>query len=314
MPTTKQTKEHKHHWRLGRLIIAGFVTMIATGVLVWLAWPGSGAGSSGDKLKVVAAENFWGDVARQIGSNRVDVTSIISDPSADPHLYESNADNAAAVSSAQVVIANGLGYDDFMTKLLGTGQTDDRQVVTAANVVDAASSANPHLWYKLSYVQSVAAAIAAAYEKADDVHADTYRRNLTTFNMSLQPLYNTSSEIRSHFSGAAVAYTERVPEYLLKDIGVTVKTPAGFAEAIENGNDPSPGDTTTMQKLISAKTIKVLVYNAQATSPVTESLKTQAQDTHIPVVGVTETLPVGMTFQQWQQSQLDKLLAALETK
>ncbi len=314
MPTAKQTNQRTVSWRSNRFIIAGLVTIAMLGVLIWLAWPGGSAGPNNDKVNVVAAENFWGDIAKQIGGNLVNVTSIITDPSADPHLYESNADNAAAVSTAQVVIANGLGYDDFMTKLLGTRQNDQRQVVTAANVVDASSSANPHLWYKLSYVQSVAAAIEAAYEKADDVHADTYRRNLTAFNMSLQPLYATSNEIRSHFSGAAVAYTERVPEYLLKDAGVTIKTPAGFAEAIENGNDPSPGDTTTMQKLISAKMIKVLLYNAQATTPVTELLKTQAQSNAIPVVGVTETLPVGMTFQQWQQSQLDKLLGALETK
>lgn len=314
MPSKKrQTKQPMRQFSR-RWLLAFFVAVVAMGALIWIAWPGASIGSGNNKLKVVAAENFWGDIAKQIGGNLVDVTSIISDPSADPHLYESNAQNAAAVAASSVVVMNGLGYDDFMNKLLGVEQNDSRQVVTTSSVVEAPSDANPHLWYKLSYVQSVAAAIEAAYEKVDDIHADVYRHNLTTFNMSLQSLYATSSEIRSHFSGTAVAYTERVPEYLLDDAGLIVKTPTGFAEAIENGNDPSPGDTVTMEKLLSTKVIKVLLYNSQATSPVTESLKVKARLANIPVVGVTETLPAGMTFQQWQQAQLDKLLSALETK
>ncbi len=300
--------------RIRRIFLAGAVLIVMLSLLVWLAWPGKGNNFAAHKLRVVAAENFWGDIAKQIGGDAVQVASFVNDPSTDPHLYESNANNAASMASAQVVIVNGLGYDDFMNKLLAAAPATDREVVTAADVVGAKNNANPHLWYKLAYVQSVAGAIELAYEQADVAHTDTYRRNLLTFNMSLDALYKSETEIKSHYSGTAVAYTERVPGYLLDDVGLVVKTPPGFAEAIENGNDPSPGDTQALETVLAQRQVYALLYNAQATSVATQAIRSQALQAKIPIVGVTETLPAGATFQQWQQGQLDKLLAALETK
>lgn len=300
--------------RLARLALGIVALCIITGLLLWLAWPVRQTGFSGKKLHVVAAENFWGDIARQVGGQNVQVISFINDPTVDPHLYESNAANAAEVAKAQVVVVNGLGYDDFMSKLLAAASNNSRIVITAADVVNASSNANPHIWYRLSYVQSVAASLAAAYEKADFAHAAAYRSNLARFTASLDGLYKTENEIKERYGTSPVAYTERVPAYMLQDTGLTVKTPPGFAEAIENGNDPSPGDTEAMGSVIKDKQIKVLLYNAQATSAVTEAVRQQASQEGIPVIGVTETLPLGQSYQQWQQAQLDKLLTALETK
>ena len=267
-------------------------------------------------LQVVAAENFWGNIASQLGGSHVHVTSIITDPNADPHLYESDAHDAVAISSAKVVIVNGLGYDDFMNKLLGGASSSNRKVITAQQVLSVADGSNPHLWYDIPRVPGVAAKITASYIAEDPAHKADYQHNLTTFDRSLNLLLNTIQQIKQRYGGAPVAYTEPVPGYLLASAGLDVKTPEDFAKSIEDGDDPSPADTSTMDALMTDKSVKVLLYNSQATSPATEHVKALAKQVGIPVIGVSETLPAHMnTYQAWQAGQLSQLESALaETK
>jgi zinc/manganese transport system substrate-binding protein len=265
-------------------------------------------------IQVVAAENFWGDIATQLGGPYVHVTSLVTNPNADPHLYESNARNASVVSSAGVVIINGLGYDDFMGKLLGASSRPGRQVVTAQQVLHAREGSNQHLWYDIPHIHEVASRITNVYITEDPDHKTIYQHNLMIFDQSLQPLLQTIAQIKQTYGGTPVAYTEPVPAYVLTAAGLQIATPEGFAKSIEDGDDPSPTDTNAMDSLIISRAIKVLLYNAQATSPVTERVKTLAAQNGIPVIGVTETLPGnGETYQTWQANQLHELQAALAT-
>lgn len=274
--------------------------------------PAAPLGSNG-KVQVVAAENFWGNITSQIGGSHAQVTSIITNPNADPHLYESDAHDAFAVASANVVIENGVGYDDFMDKLLAASPNKSRKVVSAQKVLNVTGSdPNPHLWYDTPRVPEVAAAIEQQLAAVDPKDAGYYRQNLKTFDASLQPLLNTEAEIKQKYAGAPVAYTERVPGYLLANADLSVKTPPGFASAIEDGNEPSPADTEAMDNLMTDHGIKVLLYNAQTVSAVTEQVKNLARQAGIPVIGVTETLPANEpTFQSWQLDQAHALLVAL---
>jgi zinc/manganese transport system substrate-binding protein len=262
-------------------------------------------------IRVVAAENFWGNVARQLGGRQVNVTSLITSPNADPHLFETDAADAAALASAQVVIENGAGYDTWMHSLL-SADSGHRVVVTAASVLHVTGSdPNPHLWYDVPRVPAVAAAIADALSRAAPRDAATFKANLATFDASLLPLDATLATIKGHFHNVSVAYTERVPGYALAAAGLDVKTPPGFARSIEDGVDPGPADTLAMQQLIVHHDINVLLYNVQTVTPVTTQIRALAKQHGIPVVGVSETMPAGVTYQQWQQAQLTKLLHAL---
>jgi zinc/manganese transport system substrate-binding protein len=297
-------------------IIGGVVVvvLIITGVIL-LARPHNQSTVTNGTLTVVAAENFWGNIASQIGGNHVHVTSIITDPNADPHLYESNAQDASDVASAKVVIVNGVGYDDFMSKLLSASKNSNRQVISAAQILGITSDgANPHLWYDIPRVNLVASQIADGFEAKDPSHKSDYQHNLTTFDQSLQPLLQTINQIKQQYGGTPVAYTEPVPGYLLNAAGLTVKTPEGFAKSIEDGDDPSPADTLGMDNLMTKKQVKVLLYNAQTTSPVTQHARDLANQAGIPVIGVTETLPANEhSYQSWQRDQLDELLKALQS-
>ncbi len=246
-----------------------------------------------DLVHVVAAENFWGNITSQLGGRDVKVTSLVTSPNADPHLFETDAADAATLAQAQVVIENGAGYDTWMSSLLSADGGSPR-IVNAATVLHVTGSdPNPHLWYDIPRVPTVAAAIAAALEKAAPRDTATFKANLAAFDASLAPLDATLAGMKAHFHNVPVAYTERVPGYALAVAGLDVVTPSGFARSIEDGTDPSPADTLAMQRLLDGRDINVLLYNVQTVTPVTTQIRNLARQHHIPVVGVSETMPAG---------------------
>jgi zinc/manganese transport system substrate-binding protein len=276
-----------------------------------LAACGSSTATSG-KLQVVAAENVYGDIASQIGGPHVSVTSILTSPSADPHLFEPRTSNGLAVADAKVVLQNGLGYDAFMTKLEDAAPSKSRIVVTMADVLGVhGKDANPHLWYDVPQLNRVATAIAAAFSRGDPSHAVAYRSGLHGFERSLGPLRREVATIRGRFGGAPIAYTEPVPGYLVSAAGLRNLAPDSFTRPIEDGTEPSPSAVAAMNALVAQHRIRALLYNRQAVSPITARLRAAAQSAGIPVVPVSETLPANLTFQQWQLAQARAIAAAL---
>ena len=301
----------------GRPVLAtAALTATACGLAVGAGACADAATETGGSavVHVVAAENFWGNIASQLGGRDVNVTSLINNPNADPHLFETDAADAATLAQAQVVIENGAGYDTWMSSLLSADGGSPR-VVNAANVLHiTGSDPNPHLWYDIPRVPTVAAAITTALKKAAPQDAATFKANLSTFDASLTPIDATLATLKAKFHNVPVAYTERVPGYALAVAGLDVVTPSGFARAVEDGTDPSPTDTLAMQRLLDDRDINVLLYNVQTVTPVTTQIRALARQHHIPVVGVSETMPAGVaSYQQWQQSQLTALLHALES-
>ena len=270
-------------------------------------------GAAGAVIGVVAGENFWGDIVSQIGGPHVKVTSIISDPNADPHEFESNAADASALATAGLAVENGLDYDDFMTQLLDASPNDKRTVLSVATVMAiGGDNPNPHLWYDTAKLPDVARAISAALGKIDPADAAVFAANADEFDASLDPLRNTIATIKGKYAGAEIAYTERVPGYLVEAAGLKLGIPASFAQSIEDGNDPSPADAAAFNAAITGKHIKVLLYNGQVTDQETDDIKALATRSGVPIVGVTETLPPqDADFQAWQLRQAKELLAAL---
>jgi len=292
--------------------VASF-SLVAAATVTLLAVEPLGASPRQSVVEVVAAENFWGNIASQLGGREVSVISLITNPNADPHLFETDAADAAKLAQARVIIENGAGYDGWMSSLLGA-DSGHPEIVNAGNVLHVTGSdPNPHLWYDIPKVPEMAAAISAAFTKADPKDASDFRRNLRRFDTSLDPLTALLASIRSQFAGAPVAYTERVPGYALAVAHLAVKTPEGFARSIEDGEDPGPADTLAMEQLLTKHRIDVLLYNVQTVTPVTTQVRALAKKSGIAVVGVSETMPASdHTYQQWQLSQLTALLHALQ--
>jgi zinc/manganese transport system substrate-binding protein len=275
--------------------------------------PSSAAAASPKVVDVVAAENFWGDIISQIGGSQVHVDSIISDPNTDPHEYESDTRDAAAISKANFVLENGIGYDDFMDGLLKASPNASREVLSVAKILNVTGDdPNPHIWYDTAQLPQVAAAISGELGKLDPADAATFTANAQTFDTSLQPITAVIGQIKAKYAGTKIAYTERVPGYLVQAAGLTLGVPATFTQAVEDGTDPSPKDTAAFNGAISSKTVKVLLYNGQVTDSQTTQIKKLATSSGVPIVGVTETLPpTDKDFQAWQLRQAQQILQAL---
>ena len=289
---------------LAAALAAGGVTLAATGTTEHPA--------RGGRLPVVAAENAYGSIAAQIGGRHVAVTSILNDPAADPHLFTADTTTGLAVARAALVIQNGAGYDSFMAKLESAAPSSGRIVVTVADVLGVrGAGANPHLWYDVPRLGRVAGAVAAGLERADPRHRAAYRAGLRRFEARLAPLRREVAAIRARDGGAPVAYTEPVPGYLLAAAGLRNLTPAAFSRAIEDGSEPTAAAVAGMTGLLTGHRVRALLVNTQALSPITARIRSAAEAAGIPVVGVTETLPAGETFQAWQLRQARALARAL---
>lgn len=291
------------------LIVAACLAFLATVLAIFIFLKPDV--NMGGKIRVTTSAAAWGDIAKQIGGDHVQVTALLSDASADPHLFESGARDTSKITNSDLAIVNGLGYDDFMDKALETKKNDKRAYVNVAAVLNAGENANPHLWYDIPQVHLVAGEIAKKLSEKDPENQADYKKNLAIFVDSLQPLIARLDDIRTNHPRAPIAYTERVAGYIVTRTNLAVLSPETFATAIEEGNEPSPSDQTAMRDLITKKQIKALIYNEQAESEVTKQLRDLADQNKIPVVAMGETPVNNMSYQQWQGGHLESLARAL---
>lgn len=274
---------------------------------------GNGSTSNPQVIQVVAAENFYGDIVKQLGGSHVAVTSILSNPNVDPHEYESNVQTAIAVSKAQLVVENGNGYDAWMDRLLSASPNNSRVVLVGANIADHKLPDNPHVWYGIENMPAIAQAITAALKKLDTANASTFDSNLATFKQSLVLLEQKIREINKKYKGTPVALTETIYLYQAVPEGLAVLTPFDFQKAIAEGNDPPADTVIEANNQITRKEVKILIYNSQTVTPITTNLQNEAKNLNIPVVPVSETMPPGKTYQTWMIDQLNTLQQSLAT-
>jgi zinc/manganese transport system substrate-binding protein len=272
----------------------------------------SAASAQSSRVPVVAAENFYGDVIRQLGGDHVQVTSILSNPDQDPHLFEASPKTARALQHAALVVYNGADYDPWMDKLLAASANHDkRTVIVAAQLVGKKAGDNPHLWYDPATMPAVAKAVSAYLADADPSHKSDYDARLTKFLDSLKPIDTAVAQLKSHYKGVPVTATEPVFGYMADAIGFDMRNQR-FQLAAMNETEPSAADIAAFEKDLRERRVHVLIYNSQATEALTRRMLALAKDSHLPTISVTETLPAGKTFQQWQISQLQSLAGALQ--
>jgi zinc/manganese transport system substrate-binding protein len=272
---------------------------------------GSAIGSA-PPLAVLGTENFYADLLTQIGGPRVTATSLLNDPNADPHAFESSPQDAALVADARLVIVNGLGYDAFMDKLIAASDRPNRIVIDVQRLLGLADDVNVHVWYDPATMPKVAAAAADALARLDPPNAADYASRGQAYLAALRPIGDKIAQLKAMYTGSPIAFTEDVAGYLTDRIGLVVKTPVGFMKAVEEGTDPAPVDVASERDLLTGKAVKALLYNSQVTSPTTARIHDLAQQNGIPIVGVAETIPPAFhTYQEWQLAQLADLETAL---
>jgi zinc/manganese transport system substrate-binding protein len=260
---------------------------------------------------VVAAENFYGSVAKQIGGEKVNVTSILSDPNVDPHEYESSVEDARALAAADLVVENSGGYDDWMDKLLSASPSSKRVLLKGFDIAPTKLPDNEHIWYNVDNVQAVAQALTESLKKMDPADASLFTKNLQTFGASLARVRDKIMQMNGKWHGTPVGLTETIFLYQSNPLGLSVLTPFEFQKAIAEGNDPPADTVVAAENQVKGKKIKALIYNEQTASPITSRLQDEAKAAGIPIVPVTETMPSAVNYQDWMLSQLTALDRAL---
>jgi zinc/manganese transport system substrate-binding protein len=289
--------------------------LVAAPLVVGASGCGSGGATAADggRIAVVAAEDTWGSIAAQLGGDRVSVTSIVTNPAADPHDYEPSAEDAREMATAQLAIVNGIGYDEWASNLLDASPGSGRAVIDVGDLVGLEAGDNPHQWYSPAVVQKAIAAIAAAYERADPGASAYFERRRRAFeSRGLAAYHRLIARIRARYPGARVGASESIFEPLAAALGLDLVTPRGFMDAVSEGTEPSPSDKATADRQIADREIDLWVYNSQNATPDVQRLNDAARAAGIPVATVTETpTPEGASFQAWMVRELREIEAAL---
>jgi len=294
--------------------------VLAAGLLATVAILAAGCGSKSTSaaapsgvLQVVAAENFWGSIASQLGGSRVQVESVITSPATDPHDYEPTAGDARTLAGAQLVIENGIGYDPWAEKLIAANPVSGRIVLDAGDLLGIKPGGNPHRWYSPHDVQRMIDAIVRDFAKLEPKNSSYFARQKTRFEASgLAQYKGLIATIKRKFHGVPVGASESIFAPLAQSLGLRLLTPPTFLKAISEGADPTAADKTTIDRQVAGKQIKVWVFNSQNSTPDVKRVTEAASRRGIPVTTITETLvPASASFQDWQSRQLRALAAAL---
>lgn len=262
------------------------------------------------KIAVVAAENFYGDIARQIGGDRATVVSIMNNPDQDPHLFETTPGIVRQIAGAKVVVFNGADYDPWMEMLLKAAPRPGRLEINVAALTARKAGDNPHLWYDPTIMRRVAMALEADFNKADKAHAADYSARLKNTLASLEHIAGRVAQIKAKYAGQAVTASEPVFSLMAEALGLKMRNEK-FQLAIMNDTEPSARDVAAFEQDLKEHKVRVMFYNKQASSKIVQHLVELARAAKIPVVGITETAPPEMTYQDWMLKQLSDTEKAL---
>ncbi len=283
------------------------IAALATGVAMALS------AAQAQPVRIVAAESVYGDICRQVGGDSVSVVSILTNPDQDPHEFEANPSTARELARARLVVYSGAGYDAWMTKLLAASRASTREIIEVARLVGKKPGDNPHVWYEASAVSALAKALADTLSRIDPAHRDQYAQRHAQFDASMRELDNRIAELRKRHAGTAVTATEPVFGYMAEALGLTMRN-GRFQLAVMNGTEPSAKDIAAFEGDLRTGAVRALIFNSQTSGSLAERMSAIATSAGVPVVGVTETEPPGMTYQRWMLTQLEALDQALSRR
>ena len=294
--------------RIARIAIAALASV---GMLASVAACGSGQSTSEKKgtIEVVASVNQWGTVAKTLGGDNVNVTSIINSTNVDAHDYEPTTSDIAKLQKAQVIIVNGAGYDAWAVK---AAQTANATIVNAAEVGGVNDGENPHVWFSADVRKAVAQAITEAYEQADAAKKNDFDKMNDRWTAEENNVESKIAEVKQKTDGLAYAGTESVASYLAEDMGLTDATPSGYARATANESEPTPTDIKQFTDALKAGEIKLLVVNTQEESELTGKITDAAKSVEVPMVELTEQMPEQYdSLTAWMEGLVDAFSQAI---
>jgi zinc/manganese transport system substrate-binding protein len=274
-----------------------------------VAW----AAARAEPIRIVAAENVYGDICKQIGGDDVAVESILSNPNQDPHEFEASASVARDIARAQLIVYNGAGYDPWMPKLVAASPSPSRTVIDIAQLLGRKSGDNPHFWYDPAAMSVLAGALTDALARMDPSRRGDYAARHAAFAAAMRVLGERIDAFRRRHAGKAITATEPVFDYMADALGLVTRN-RRFQLAVMNGTEPSAKDIAAFESDLRNRTVRTLIFNTQTGGGVADRMRRIAISSNVAVVGVAEILPAGSRYQGWMQTQIDALDRALANR
>lgn len=264
-------------------------------------------------VQIIAAENFYGDVAKQIGGDFVHVTTILNQPFQDPHLFSLTPHIAKVLERGDLIVYNGLGYDAWIKNLLSVQKDSKRTLICVADLMHKKEGANPHIWYDPNTMSIYARVLSQFLIKIDSQHRLAYQTHYQAFMAQQKKLCHLIKRIKVQHAGIPVIATEPIFGYMAQALGFRMEGVA-FQQSMMNGVEPSPKQVQDFQRQLQQHRVKLVFFNRQVSSPLVFYLLHQAELKRIPIVGVTETQPLSTTYYQWMSDQLKRVEYALNER
>ncbi len=272
-------------------------------------------------VKVLASTNVWGDIAKQLGGDWVEVSVILDDPMQDPHSYEASARDQLAVNDAELIVMNGGGYDEFMHTLVDSADSV-KFVVEAVPEPDSTGEsdshahshdhANEHVWYDFDSVDEFSQNFVAALTDLRPEAFTDVNKNYDAFKIELDNLKTRLEGLAGHSLGLGVVATEGVGNLLLEHAGFENLTPEALADAIEEETEVPPAALAETETLIKNNLTSILITNLQVEDQVSQRLRKLAEAEGVPVVQLSELIPeAGLSYFDWMNEVLDQIQEAV---
>jgi zinc/manganese transport system substrate-binding protein len=268
-------------------------------------------------IDVVVSVDQWGIIVKELAGSCAEVTSIVSGGAVDPHDFEPTPADAAALARADLIVINGNGYDEWAEHAIEARSPEPNVLDVSTLITYTDGGDDPHLWYAPGVVRLTATRVTDALRAAVPGADDYFTARGAEFDASMAEYFSLIGELRTKFEsaqGGTVTYaaTESVFDSMATTLGMVDVTPDGFARAVSNESEPSPGDVAEFMDALADGSVRVLIINSQSTSAMTDRLREQAQSNGTAVVEITETVaPGAASFAEWQVTQLRNLEAAL---
>lgn len=296
-----------------QIIAIGSLVVIALVVLTMaLLSNATNPSQHGKQINVVAAENFWGSLVAQIGGNKINLKVMVTDPNADPHEYESSTNDARSFAEARYVILNGAGYDSWGNKLIDASSNPNLKLLNVATLLGKKEGDNPHFWYSPSYVNQVILKMKLDLSNIDPKDSGYFTKQYNSLVSKLAVYQALILSLKAQYAGTKVASTEDIFVYLAQAAGLNLISPPAFMQAVAEGNDPPANSVVQFEQQLSSGQVKLLVYNEQTITPLTNSIRQLASSKNIPLIGVSETIePKNATYQDWMSGILNQLKTTL---
>lgn len=277
-------------------------------LLIFFLW---GTSAAQAMIHVVAAENFYGEVAKQLGGPYISVFSIVNNVSQDPHLFTVSPSIAKKIADADIIIYNGADYDPWMKPLLSTHAMLHQRVIVVSDLICLQRGANPHIWYKPETMPIFATEMVRMLSADDPAHADYFSKQLQTFQRKYQMIFITVKRLNAKYKNLPIIATEPIFNDMAERLGLVMQG-QGFQQSMMNDIAPTITQIQAFESALRHRTVRLLIYNKQVSNPMTERMLALAKQQNIPVIGVTETLPLSMTYVQWMLEQLSEVERALQ--